>query len=147
MQKLNVGCGRDYREGYINLDISDAVGADVVADMADGLPFEDNRFDEVVVQNALTQIQEPYLFVHVMNELHRVTKGVLIVRVPNAKDICAWQDPMDCRRFTDQTFTYMEYGHRRYNQYGKHYGFKPYRVELQEDNGRQMTFHLWPIKD
>jgi hypothetical protein len=148
MSKLNIGCGNDYRDGYINLDISPDVGADIISDIREAVPFRDNTFDEVVVNNVLTQILKSEDFLYVMNELHRITRpsGGILIRVPNAKDICAFQDPMDCRRFTDQTFTYMEDGHRRYNQYGKHYGFKPFRVELVEDNGRQLTFKLWPVK-
>ena len=144
--KLNVGCGNDLLEGYINLDISKEVGADTVCDIRNGLPFNTDIFEEVIVNNVLTQILEPREFLYVMNELWRVTKGDIYIRVPNAKDICSFQDPMDCRRFTDQTFTYMEYKHRRYTQYGKHYGFKPFVVNLLEDNGRQMSFKLTPKK-
>jgi hypothetical protein len=144
--KLNLGCGRDHKEGYINADISPEVGADVVFDLQEGLPFDDNHFDEVLANNVLCQILLPQNYLAVMNELWRITKGFIQVRVPNAEDICAWQDPFDCRRFTDQTFTYLESGHRRYKQYGKHYGFKPFRVELLE-KGTQLTYKLWPIKE
>jgi predicted SAM-dependent methyltransferase len=144
--KLNLGCGRDYRKGYVNLDISDSVGADIVYDFQKGLPFMDNHFDEVLANNSLTQIRDGDVFVRVMNEIHRVCKGDVYIRVPNAKHICAFQDPMDSRRFTKESFTYMEGGHRRYEQYGKHYGFLPFKVKLLEDNGRQMEFVLTPIK-
>lgn len=133
-------------EGYINLDISPDVGADVVCDIQDGLPFEDDSFTEVRANNVLTQILDRKTFVFVMNELWRVCKGDVYVRVPNAEDICAWQDPMDCRRFTDQSFTYMEKGHRRYKRYGKHYGFKPFKVDIFDNNGRQMNVKLSPVK-
>lgn len=148
MEKLNIGCGRDYREGYTNADISPLVGADIVFDITDYVPFRDNTFDEVLCNNVLTQVCDSKKFVQVMNDLWRITKpdGFIQIRVPLVTDICAFQDPMDCRRFTDQTFTYMEYGHRRYEQYGKHYGFKPFMVELLDNNGRQMTFKLCPKK-
>lgn len=147
-KRINLGCGNDYMRGYINTDISTAVGADMVFDIKYGLPFRDDEVFEIVVNNVLTQIQSSKDFIFVMNELWRVCnkKGFIQIRVPNAKDICAWQDPMDCRRFTDQSFTYMQYNHRRYNQYGKHYGFMPFDVELLDNNGRQMTFKLCPKK-
>lgn len=146
--KLNLGCGRNYLEGYTNADISPVVNPDVVCDITDVIPFREDTFDEVLCENVLTQIFYPETFVQVMNDLWRITKdrGDIFIRVPNAKNICAWQDPMDCRRFTDQSFTYMEFGHRRYEQYGKHYGFKPFDVTLLEDNGIQMKFKLCPRK-
>lgn len=144
--KINIGCGNDKREGYINLDISPDVNPDIVCDITKGLPFERDVFDEVLINNALTQIASSKEFLFVMNDLWRVCYGSIGIRVPNAEDICAWQDPMDCRRFTDQSFTYMDVNHRRYEQYGKHYGFPPFRVELVEDNGKQLIFKLWPVK-
>jgi len=129
------------------MDVSDSVGADVVASII-SIPFDDNTFNEVLAENVLCQVQQTQAFITTMNELYRVTKptGMITVRVPNAKHECAYQDPIDSRRFTDQTFTYMEHGHRRYEQYGKHYGFPPFTVTLVEDNGRQMVFNLWPVK-
>lgn len=148
--KLNLGCGRDYRDGFLNLDVSREVGADMVGDFVETYPWplDDDQFVEVIANNSLTQIEKSIDFVNVMNELWRVTMagGIIRIRVPNAKDICAWQDPMDCRRFTDQSFTYVEDGHRRYEQYGKHYGFKPFHVKIVSDNGHQLEFELCPIK-
>lgn len=147
--KLNIGCGHDKRKGYTNMDIALEVNPDIQWNIEEGLPMlSDSCVDEVLANNVLTQILHSDTFLKVMNELWRVIKkdGELFIRVPNAKDVCAFQDPMDNRRFTDQTFTYMESGHRRYDEYGKHYGFKPWRVRLLEDNGRQMRFLLNPVK-
>ncbi len=147
-ERLNLGCGRNYLEEYVNADISPDVGADVVCDIEDCVPFRTNTFDEVLAENVLTQILSADSFVRVMNELWRITKpdGEILIRVPNAGHICSFQDPMDVRRFTDQTFTYMQKGHRRYENYGVHYGFKPFKVEMLENNGIQMKFKICPIK-
>jgi predicted SAM-dependent methyltransferase len=147
MPKLNLGCGKDYREGYINADISDEVNADITFDVQYGIPYKNNYFSEVIANNVLTQIADSKTFIFVMNELWRVTEGNIFIRVPYALHECAWQDPADVRRFTEQSFTYMEHGHRRYEQYGRHYGFKPFIIELLDHNGRQMTFKLCPKKD
>ena len=148
LEKLNIGCGHDKKEGYTNLDISPDVKPDVLCDITECIPFRENIFDEVLCNNVLTQILFPQTFVQVMNDLWRITKasGCIFIRVPNAEHICSWQDPMDCRRFTDQSFTYMQHDHRRYEQYGKHYGFKPFQVEIIDNNGRQMNVKLTPIK-
>lgn len=148
IDRLNIGCGRNYLNGYVNLDISPLVSPDVVCDITDYMPFRENAFDEILCENVLTQIMYPDTFVQVMNDLWKICRptGEILIRVPNAEHICAWQDPMDCRRFTDKSFTYMEFSHRRYEQYGRHYGFKPFKVELLEDNSIQMKFKLCPVK-
>lgn len=146
MKKLNVGCGRDILPEYVNLDISPDVGADLVADIRYGIPAGHGEYDEVLCNNVLTQISDPQDFVRVMNELWRVTKhgGKTIVRVPLATDPCAFQDPMDVRRFTEESFTYMDSSHRRFKQYGNHYGFMPWHTAITDNNGKQMTVELTP---
>lgn len=143
---LNIGCGNDKMLGAVNADTSARCNPDVVCRLGDDLPFENNAFTEVFAYNVLTQINDSNRFVDAINELHRITDGVIHIRVPYALDECAFQDPLDVRRFTDQSFTYMEEGHRRYEQYGKTYGFKPFKVVSKENNGRQMLFDLYPVK-
>lgn len=145
MQILNIGSGNDKMQGAINADISPLCNPDVVCSVV-SLPFADNEFKEVFAYNVLTQIESNEDFVKAINELHRVTDGVIHIRVPDALDPCAFQDSMDCRRFTDQSFTYMDASHRRYGQYGKHYGYLPFKIELVDSNGRQILFDLRPIK-
>jgi len=146
MNVLNIGCGNDKMEGAVNADISPLCNPDVVCALGTDLPFEDKTFDVVYCYNVLTQVESRAEFLKAIQELHRITKGVIHVRVPVATHECAFQDPMDSRRFTDQSFTYMEKGHRRYEQYGKHYGFPPFVVTLMNNNGRQMLFDLYPVK-
>lgn len=129
----------------INADRSELCNPDVVCDITN-LPFPENRFSEVFAYNVLTQVEYNADYLAALKELYRVTDGVIHIRVPYALDECAFQDPMDCRRFTPESFTYMEYEHRRYEQYGKHYGFPPFKVVPRENNGRQMLFDLYPIK-
>lgn len=140
--RLNIGCGKDQPEGWLNVDASPLCGPEMVIELGKPLPWIDNLFDEVRAYNVLTQVKD---FKFAMNELWRVTKGFIEIRVPDAANICAFQDPEDFRHFTDQTFTYMEHGHRRYEQYGKTYGYKPFHVELLEHK-EQMIFKLIPVK-
>ncbi len=146
LNRLNIGCGNDKLPQYVNADASPLCNPQVVCILGERLPFKDNEFDEVRAYNVLCQVQMTTAFIYAMNELHRITRGYIDVRVPDASDICAFQDPCDSRRFTDQSFTYMEHNHRRYIQYGRHYGFPPFKVELLENNGKQMLFKLTPVK-
>lgn len=53
LRQLNVGCGFDIREGYINVDMNDFHSPDVVADIVDLDGFPDGQFDEVFAKDVL----------------------------------------------------------------------------------------------
>ena len=72
MKKLNLGCGEDYRKGWINVDLRDNVKSDMKFDLNKfPYPFKDNSIDECFMQNTLPQLKEP---IRVIKEMVRVTK-------------------------------------------------------------------------
>jgi len=48
-KQLLIGCGERSSPDYINLDIRDLPGVDVVCDATDGLPFEDDTFEGILM--------------------------------------------------------------------------------------------------
>ena len=84
--KLNLGCGKDIREGYTNLDKRDW-GQDIVRDVLKGLPFDNNKFDEVLASHFLEHIRNGENLYFVFTEIWRVLKndGLLIVRLPHSE--------------------------------------------------------------
>lgn len=97
--KINLGCGADLRPGWINVDVRDDVGADVVCDITSTLPFADGSAREVVAQDVLehltTQQQR-----QVLAQIWRVMRptGKLWVRLPNVDAIIArFADDPDTR--------------------------------------------------
>jgi SAM-dependent methyltransferase len=82
-QKLNLGCGQDFMEGYVNVDFHDHVNIDVQHDLNRfPYPFAEASFDEVFASHVLEHLDRPF---EVMKELHRILKpgGKLIVKVPH----------------------------------------------------------------
>lgn len=45
MTKLHIGCGRYHLEGWVNIDIREIKGVDVICDITQGLPFEEESVD------------------------------------------------------------------------------------------------------
>lgn len=79
---LNLGCGHDIREGWVNLDYINAPGVDIVHDLnVTPLPFADNTFDNICADNVLEHLSR---YEPVINECHRILipGGRLEIRVP-----------------------------------------------------------------
>lgn len=104
-KKLNIGCGNDIRENYVNLDSREIEGVDVVHDVnVLPLPFEESFFDEILCQDVLEHIN----YIPLMEDMHRILKpgGCLIIRVPHFTSINNFIDPTHKNRFSTKTFTF-----------------------------------------
>ncbi|MEW5951922.1 MAG: methyltransferase domain-containing protein [Elusimicrobia bacterium] len=81
--KLNAGCGRDYRNGYFNIDINPSVKSDALMS-AHNLNFEDSFFEEII---ALHLIEHLGFFKakFFLSEAYRTLKdgGILILETPH----------------------------------------------------------------
>jgi len=83
IKKLNLGCGENKKDGYINLDHNSLVSPDIDHDLnLFPYPFPDNNFDLIEAFHVLEHLDKPFI---VMKELHRILKpgGKLIIRVPH----------------------------------------------------------------
>lgn len=81
--KLNVGCGEDKKAGYVNLDWSPLVGADVAHDLNNfPYPLEAGTFELIEAFHVLEHLDKPF---NVMKEFHRILApgGVLHIKVPH----------------------------------------------------------------
>jgi len=102
-KRLNLGCGRNIRAGYINLDSAILPGVDVVHDIKNlPLPFDDEEFDEIRCDNILEHIE----YIPVLKDLYRILKpgGRLTIRVPHFSSRNNYVDPTHRRRFSVDTF-------------------------------------------
>lgn len=92
MKKLNIGCGEDIKEGYVNLDFVKQPGVDVVHDVNKfPWPFKDNTFDLVFASHVLEHID----LIDVMREIHRISRNGarIIIRSPHFSCGVSYRDP------------------------------------------------------
>lgn len=104
-KKLNLGCGNDIKEGFVNLDITNLDGVDVVWDLNEvPLPFDDITFEYIECNDILEHID----LVKIMPELHRIltTRGKITIRVPHFTSRFNYIDPTHINRFSIQTFEF-----------------------------------------
>ncbi|MBS3091805.1 methyltransferase domain-containing protein [Candidatus Pacearchaeota archaeon] len=81
MEKLNLGSGMDYRQGFVNVDIDKNAKPDFAIDIEKGLKkFKDNTFDYVYSRHVLEHL-DPRKLKFVMDEISRVSKNGAIVDV------------------------------------------------------------------
>ncbi len=110
--KLNLGCGRDYRIGWTNVDHDAAVEPDLVLDLERApWPFSDASADEIVLKFVLEHLgASAAAFGSVMRELYRVAKPDAVIeihsRYPLHRDFL--DDPSCVRRITPEALQYFD---------------------------------------
>ncbi len=86
---LNLGCGRRFHSGWVNIDLS-SPGPEVVQhDLRQGIPFPDQSCDAIYHSHLLEHIPQEEVLAF-LKECQRVLKsrGVLRVVVPDLETIC-----------------------------------------------------------
>ncbi len=103
--KLNIGCGRYHKKGYVNCDISEDVNADKVVDLEKKLPFEDNSVDEIIAFHILEHVNN---LIPLMGEFQRVCKNgaKIFIKVPYYTIPAAYGNPTHVRFFTFGSWDY-----------------------------------------
>jgi len=146
---VDLGCGTRKKNGYIGVDGANLTNVDIICNLEEGLPFDDNSIDG---------IYSNFLFEHIPNtvflfkELYRVCKNDAIIefRVPSYQSVTQYKDPAHSAIITAETTRYFS----EENWYGSDYNintnFKMLKVEysyLKPFNYfvSKKIFFLWPI--
>jgi SAM-dependent methyltransferase len=148
--KINLGCGRDRKEGYLNIDVLPGVNPDLVLNLMEfPWPIPASQVEKIVCDNLLEHIPRSIGLTYqpqedplrdFLNECHRVLipGGHMWFRVP---DFLRWpvgalRDPTHTRFFVHDfernigSFDYWNIEHPTYKNYGASYGYKPWRIAL-----------------
>ena len=99
MKKLNLGCGRDIKKGYINVDFIESEGINLVHDLNSyPYPFKDSEFSEILAYNIIEHLDKPNDFIR---ELWRIGKRKckIIIIAPHFSSQSAWNDLTHNRPF------------------------------------------------
>lgn len=154
--KVNLGCGRLKREGYVNVDIEPRMKPDAVSDMLtfiDGCA--DGSLDAVLMEHSLEHISWPEAQ-KLLGLLHQKLKpgGLLIIDVPDLLKCCRLlrKNPTKLKNVAN-----IYGGHALKGQYEHRWGYcRPSLIQaLQEagfdkaiEDSEEYSHRAWgPVRD
>jgi len=89
--KLNIGCGKEVLNGWVNADKYPVDSKVIEADLM-CLPFSDDSFEEIMAKHVIEHVEDP---VRAFNELWRVAKpdAKVTIVTPRWTSRQSWTDP------------------------------------------------------
>ncbi len=111
-RRLNLGCGRDIKSGWDNLDCVALEGVQFVHDLnVLPLPFEDATYDEINCNNVLEHLD----YIRLLGEIHRLLTpgGIVHIQVPHFTSRNNFDDPTHIHQFSLTTFDFFLKSHPR----------------------------------
>jgi len=115
--KLDLGCGKNKREGFIGVDCRQFDGkVDHVADLTKAWPWKDGTVEEAHCSHMIEHLTWPER-VHFFNELHRVlvTGGKCQLILPHWNSSRYYGDPTHQSPMSEFAFHYLDKGWREVN--------------------------------
>jgi FkbM family methyltransferase len=123
MLRVDIGCGDSKPDGFIGVDICPGDKVDIVADISQAFPFEDDSVDELRAYDIIEHLPDR---LNTMNEIWRVCKpGARVdILVPSTDGRGAFQDPTHISFWNINSFRYYAVQFPAYYNLCKKYGFK-----------------------
>lgn len=148
--RLNLGCCDATLPGYVNVDVVEGPGVDLVADLSKPWPWLDGTIERVRAHDVIEHLPDK---IHTMNELWRVLEpgGIAEVAVPTTDGTGAFQDPTHVSFWNRRSFLYYEAGNIYRDRFARSYGVRAaFRVvwehTTQTTDGPRLEIHLQAVK-
>ncbi len=138
--RINIGSGKDYRPGYLNVDINKSTNPDIVLDLAVPMKFPvlvespvygqvtlaECQIDQIIAIDVLERVQQlPQLMGNCLKLLRE--GGQFTILVSYDLSLGAWQDPTHVRAFNENSWLY-------YTQWFWYLGWFEHRFDIAETN-------------
>jgi SAM-dependent methyltransferase len=131
--RLNVGCGRNIKEGWVNVDSAPLEGVDLVCDLENvrenpiALPAE--SVSQFLISHVIEHVRDS---LGLMQELWRLaTPGATaVIRVPHGGSDDAWEDPTHVRAYFPGSFGYFSQPQYANADYGYRGDWSPDKLTL-----------------
>jgi hypothetical protein len=147
--KLNLGCGTDYIDGWINVDNGN-VRCDVNHDIeVFPWPFETSSVEKIKMQHILEHVSKEN-FIPLLREIYRICCDGAIIGIisPYAGSDNFWTDPTHKLPLTVRTFDYFD-STKALGINGQIYGWNDIKLSVlkaekvpNEPNGPDVMFRL-----
>jgi predicted SAM-dependent methyltransferase len=149
VNKLNLGCGTDVRPGWVNVDLVELPGVDVVHNLVFlPYPFEDNSADEVRMIDVVEHLPNytpdwKPMIPALMDELYRILKpgGLLFIQVPRYDAEFLPMDPTHVRGFHERSFDFFD-PETRFGQSTGFYSHAKFQVSVNRLSNLNLQFEM-----
>ncbi len=137
--RLNVGCGRNIMEGWVNLDSAPLPGVDLVCNLEKlhETPIElpDDTVELFLLSHVIEHVRDS---LGLMQELWRIAipGAMAVIRVPHGGSDDAWEDPTHVRAYFSHSFGYFSQPVYWRADYGYRADWQPERIEFRVDKHR-----------
>jgi len=137
--RFNVGCGRNIKEGWVNLDSAALPGVDFVCDIENlretPIDLPDETVEHFLLSHIIEHIKDS---LGLMQELWRLALpgAIAVIRVPHGASDDAWEDPTHVRSYFVGSFGYFSQPYYWRADYGYRADWQPDKIQLQVDRNR-----------
>ncbi len=142
--KLNAGCGREHRAGWLNADRRCLPGVELVFDLERPWPFAANSLQGAELRDVMEHLED---VVFAMDEACRVLQpeALLEIRGPHADGKDVWLDVTHRRAFVEHSFDHFDWSTPLGQQF--RYGMASWQRLHVERTANAIRFVLTPRKE